>query len=74
MYMIYKIGVTILLTTHNLNEAQEMWYRIAIINKENLVKLDTTKKLLEQIDSKKIKFNVKNLNNFIKIILNCVKF
>jgi|TARA_B100000427_G_C15386927_1_gene541506 ABC-2 type transport system ATP-binding protein len=69
-----KIGVTILLTTHNLNEAQEMCDRIAIINKGNLVKLDTTKKLLEQIESKKIKFNVKNLNNFKKIILNGVKF
>ncbi len=69
-----KVGVTILLTTHNLNEAQEMCDRIAIINKGNLVALDTTEKLLERIESKKIKFKVKNLNNFNKISLNGVKF
>ncbi len=69
-----KLGVTIILTTHQLYEAQEMCNRIAIINKGNLVALDTTKKLLEQIETKKIKFKVKNLNNFDKIILNNVKF
>ncbi len=36
-----KIGVTIILTTHYLFEAQEMCDRIAIINKGNLVALDT---------------------------------
>jgi ABC-2 type transport system ATP-binding protein len=48
--------------------------RIAIINKGNLVALDTTEKLLERIESKKIKFKVKNLNDFNKIKLNGVKF
>ena len=51
-----KLGVTIFLTTHNLNEAQEMCDRIGIINKGNLVALDTTQKLLDRIESKKIKF------------------
>ncbi len=69
-----KIGVTIVLTTHYLYEAQEMCDRIGIINKGNLVALDTTKKLLERIESKKIKFKVKNLNQFEKIRLNGVKF
>ena len=69
-----EVGVTILLTTHNLAEAQEMCDRIAIINKGNLVALDTTKKLLERIESKKIKFKVRNLNNFEKIKINNVKF
>jgi ABC-2 type transport system ATP-binding protein len=69
-----KIGVTIVLTTHNLNEAEQMCDRIAIINKGNLVALDTTKKLLERIETKKIKFKVKNFNNFEKIKLNNVKF
>ncbi len=69
-----KVGVTILLTTHNLNEAQEMCDRIAIINKGNLVALDTTEKLLERIENKKIKFKVKNLSQFEKIRLNGVKF
>ena len=69
-----KLGVTIILTTHNLAEAQEMCNRIAIINKGNLVALDNTEKLLERIDSKKIKFKVKNTNQFEKIVLNGVKF
>jgi len=69
-----KLGVTIILTTHYLYEAQEMCDRIAIINKGNLVALDTTKKLLERIENKKIKFKVKDLNQFEKIKLNGVKF
>ena len=69
-----KLGVTIVLTTHYLYEAQEMCDRIGIINKGNLVALNTTQKLLEQIETKKIKFKVKNFNNFEKIKLNNVKF
>ena len=69
-----KLGVTIILTTHYLYEAQEMCGRIGIINKGNLVALNTTQKLLEQIETKKIKFKVKNFNNFEKIKFNNVKF
>ena len=54
-----KEGVTIILTTHYLLEAQEMCDRIAIINKGHLVALDTTEKLLERIKTKKINFKVK---------------
>ena len=69
-----KIGVTIILTTHNLYEAQDMCDRIGIINKGNLVALDTTSKLLDRIETKKIKFKVKNLEQFEKITLDGVKF
>ena len=69
-----QIGVTIILTTHNLYEAQDMCNRIAIINKGNLVALDTTVKLLERIETKKIKFKVEDVGNFEKIKLNGVKF
>ena len=55
-------GVTIILTTHYLIEAQEMCDRIAIINKGNLVALDTTKKLLDRIKTKRINFRVKNID------------
>ena len=51
-------GVTIILTTHYLFEAQEMCDRIAILNKGNLVALDTTQKLLDRIQTKKINFKV----------------
>ena len=57
-----KAGVTIILTTHYLIEAQEMCDRIAIINKGNLVALDTTEKLLERIKVKKINLRVKNID------------
>ena len=57
-----KEGVTIILTTHYLIEAQEMCDRIAIIDKGNLVALDTTQKLLDRIQTKKINFKVKNID------------
>ncbi len=64
-----KEGVTIILTTHYLFEAQEMCDRIAIIDKGNLVALDTTQKLLDRIQTKKINFKVKNIdkNKILKI-------
>ena len=49
-------GVTIILTTHYLNEAEEMCDRIGILNKGNLVALDTTKNLLKKIQTKIVKF------------------
>ena len=55
-------GVTIILTTHYLFEAQEMCDRIAIIDKGNLVALDTTQKLLDRIQTKKISFKVKEID------------
>jgi len=57
-----KAGVTIILTTHYLLEAQEMCNRIAIIDKGNLVALDTTENLLERIKTKKINFKVKDVD------------
>jgi len=69
-----KVGVTILLTTHYLFEAQEMCDRIAIINKGDLVALDTTQKLLDQIKTKKVKFKVKNKNNIKNLKLHGASF
>ena len=65
-----KQGVTIILTTHYLFEAQEMCDRIAIINNGNLVALDTTQKLLDKIETKKITFKFENLPDQIKTELN----
>ena len=69
-----KEGVTIILTTHYLLEAQEMCNRIAIINKGNLVALDTTEKLLERIKTKKINFKVKEVNLKRDLSLKGIKF
>ena len=63
MKLLNKQGVTIILTTHNLSEAEEMCNRIGILNKGNLVALDTTQNLLEKIKTKKIIFKLnKNVN------------
>ena len=61
-----KQGVTIILTTHNLFEAQKMCNRIAILNKGNLVVLDTTRNLLKKIQTKKIIFKVDKSVDFSK--------
>ncbi|MBU0645672.1 MAG: ABC transporter ATP-binding protein [Alphaproteobacteria bacterium] len=45
-------GMTIILTTHYLEEAQEMCDEIAIINHGALIKRDTTKNLLGLMDAK----------------------
>jgi len=69
-----KKGVTIILTTHYLSEAQEMCDRIAILNKGNLIALDTTNHLLEKIEQKKIIFRVNNKNKFNKKNINGIQF
>ena len=61
-----KQGVTIILTTHYLNEAEQMCDRIGILNNGSLVALDTTKNLLKRIQTKIVKFAVDkkvNINN-----------
>ena len=68
-------GVTIILTTHYLEEAEKMCNRIGILNKGNLVALDSTKNLLNKIQTKKVTFNInkkiqikENLLDSLKII------
>ena len=68
-----KKGVTIILTTHVMYEAQEMCDRIAILNKGNLVKLDTTDNLLNSIKTKKITFKVKKIIKINSENLNGIK-
>ena len=69
-----KEGVTIILTTHYLFEAQEMCDRIAIVDKGNLVALDTTQKLLDRIQTKKITFKVSKVANDKNLNLPGVQF
>jgi len=72
--MLNKQGVTIILTTHVMYEAQEMCNRIAILNKGNLITLDTTDNLLNSIKTKKIIFKVNKINTINLENLNGIKF
>ena len=49
-----ELGTTILLTTHYLEEAQELCDRVAIINKGRVVTCQPTKDILRTIDSKEV--------------------
>jgi len=69
-----KQGVTIILTTHVMYEAQEMCDRIAILNKGNLIKLDSTNNLLNSIKTKKIIFKVNKINKINLENINGIKF
>ena len=79
-------GVTIILTTHYLEEAEKMCDRIGILNKGNLVALDSTKNLLDKIQTKRVTFKTNQKVNIkdndlesLQVIYNteneiCVKF
>jgi len=75
--LINKEGVTIILTTHYLKEAELMCDRIGVLNKGNLVALDSTKNLLNRIQIKKVTFKLtsqiemnENMFKSLKIIHN----
>ena len=48
--------------------------RIAIINKGDLVALDTTQKLLDRIQTKKVIFKIKKIDKNKELKMNGVKF
>lgn len=53
-------GVTVLLTTHYLEEAEELCDRIAIINHGEIVANEDKETLLSRIDAKEIRFRMVN--------------
>tara|TARA_B100001540_G_scaffold315367_1_gene342435 strand:- start:898 stop:1827 length:930 start_codon:yes stop_codon:yes gene_type:complete len=61
--LLNRQGVTIILTTHYLIEAEKMCNRIGILNHGNLVALDSTKNLLKRIQTKKVTFLVSDQVN-----------
>jgi ABC-2 type transport system ATP-binding protein len=66
-------GVTIILTTHYLEEAEEMCDRIAILNKGSMITLDSTKNLLEKIQTKKVIIKTDKKLDISDGILNSLK-
>ena len=71
--LLNKIGVTIILTTHYLIEAEEMCDRIGILSKGNLVALDTTKNLISKIQTKIVTFTINEKAKINNIQLNSLK-
>ena len=71
--LLHSQGVTIILTTHYLEEAEEMCDRIGILNKGNLVALDSTKNLLNKIQTKKVTFKLDSTTNINDKKLNSLK-
>ena len=66
-------NVTIILTTHYLEEAEKMCDRIGILNKGELVALDTTKNLLERIQTKIVCFTTDKKSNLTEESLESIK-
>ena len=64
-----KQGTTILLTTHYLEEAEELCERIAIIHKGEIIALDTTKNLLKKFGQETIIITLKKRPEKIPRIL-----
>ena len=53
-----RSGSTVLLTTHYLEEAQELCDRIAFINHGEVIACDTTEALLRRVDRKEVTFSL----------------
>ena len=66
-------GVTIILTTHYLEEAEKMCDRIGILSNGELVALDTTKNLLDKIQTKIVNFTTDKKANINENILASLK-
>ena len=71
--LLNNIGVTIILTTHYLIEAEQMSDRIGILNQGNIVALDTTKNLLNKIQTKIVTFTISEKTKIDNIPLNSLK-
>ena len=71
--LLNDLGVTIILTTHYLEEAEKICDRIGILNKGELVALDTTKNLLNRIQTKKVIFKTNKKIEIKEEILESLK-
>jgi ABC-2 type transport system ATP-binding protein len=53
-------GVTIILTTHYIDEAEEMADRVGVINKGEIVLIEEKKKLMRKLGKKRLKLRLQN--------------
>ncbi len=66
---INRQGTTILLTTHYLEEAEEMCSRIAIMNHGDLIALEDTHQLVQRLSRRKLKFRLTTPLTIIPAVL-----
>ena len=64
-----KTGVTIILTTHYIEEAEAIAERVAVINQGEIIVIDETKELLKKMGHKKLTINLQNELNKIPLTL-----
>ena len=55
-----KTGVTIILTTHYIEEAEAIADRVAVINQGEIIVIDETKELLKRMGQKKLSVNLQS--------------
>ena len=60
-----KTGVTIILTTHYIEEAEAIADRVAVINQGEIIVIDKTKELLKKMGQKKLSVNLQREINQI---------
>ena len=60
-----KNGVTIILTTHYIEEAEAIADRVAVINQGEIIVIDKTKELLKKMGQKKLSVNLQSEINEI---------
>ena len=68
-----KTGVTIILTTHYIEEAEAIAERVAVINQGEIIVIDETKELLKKMGHKKLTINLQNELDQIPLTLSKYK-
>ena len=63
-----KTGVTILLTTHYIEEAEAIADRVAVINQGEIIVIDKTDELLKKMGHKKLTINLQNELNKVCLL------
>ena len=64
-----KTGVTIILTTHYIEEAEAIADRVAVINQGEIIVIDKTDELLKKMGHKKLTINLQNELNKVPVNL-----
>ena len=69
IYNLKKMGITIILTTHYIEEAEEIADRVGFINGGKIVLVDKKESILNKLGHKKIVFRTKNkISEVIKLL------